>query len=79
MYYDEKSEIFRWDNDLPVKNTEGSCLPGRCKACNANWTVELTVGVVVRCDGPCKHFFGVLDDPIKHRNDILYGVYLREE
>lgn len=79
MYYDEKDDIFRWDNDMPVKNTSGVTLPGECKTCGSTWTVELTIGVVVRCSGPEEHFFGTLMDPIRGTKDIPVGVYLGEE
>ena len=80
MYYDKECDIFRWDNTLPVKTSEGLYIPGRCKACGAQFTVELSVGVIVRCDGPDKHFYGVVDNPIKStQGQREYGLHLKEE
>lgn len=64
MYID-KDGLLRWDNDMYAKTTEGLKIPETCQSCGANLAIEFTVGVVVRCNGPSRHFYGVLDNPIK--------------
>lgn len=60
-----KNGFCYWDNGLSMKTTEGLRIPTMCGACGAELGIYLEVGVVVKCCGPNRHYFGTIDNPIK--------------